>query len=199
MGGANCEGEMGVETLRRFPGSTASSPAKRTRLPRSLRAAAGAWPRRRSGVAALRRNLPAHASTRELRLCGRQQAAAPARRPRSRCAAYSGLRSLLRDAASIDPVDRLIRPGPARREFARLLVGREVPLHVLRPERRRDDAIAPSPRSACWTNCPSSRAATAPRSIQFVDNILDMSLSETVLPSSRRRTRYRFSTRRRRI
>ena len=90
--------------------------------------------------------------------------------------------------------ERAGAPGPAAhgraprrldsvRVRARMLVGREAPLHVLRPQRRRRCSSAPSRRSGCSTEL--AEQARRYRSFRFeaVDNILDMRYLTELFPA----------------
>ena len=93
--------------------------------------------------------------------------------------------ALLRPAAR-EPSVAGDRADPARRDGARLLVGRALALHLLRPERR-DDGV---PQQVARARARGDRACCTRRygvaTFSVVDDILDMRYFKTVLPDARR-------------
>ncbi len=112
---------------------------------------------------------------------GRRQCRQPAGRtaPAARRDPVARLRRLLRPAPSV-PVAVLDRAQAGRRGRARLLVGREAPLHVLRAQRV-VDAVPQQEPGHLPGGAPRPRRAAPRLDFYVVDNILDMGYFDTVL------------------
>ena len=168
FGGANCEGEMGLQLLRSFDwiDYVCCGEADR-RLPGAPRASAA----RRADAVDRACCARAHSTSVAVSESIQDLNTLP----------YPGLRRLLRGARRGG--DRPRRRVPRdRRDVARLLVGREAPLHVLRPQRRDDGVPQQDARAGVRRDDARSAAPTASARIGCVDNILDMRYIDTLFP-----------------
>ena len=164
FGGANWEDPMGVALQRRVP-------VRRSRL---LRRGRRLVPGHARGAAAR----SASTAPRRRRAQARLPTSISCRSPTS-TPYFEQLRSLDRR--------RGLDAAAAHRDGARLLVGRALALHVLRPQRLDDGLPQQVARARRSRRSRISATGTASERFWVVDNILDMRYFQTVLPDARSR------------